>query len=306
MRPRSFTLNTLEIILPVALAAALAVGAFLFLNPVFGQERSGNPGIIRIYASVPSPDFDSIVHGTQMAIDEVNAKAGDFRIEFVPLSDAKKQDNGSYKWDPDVELANARRAVDDPDAMVYIGTYNSGAAKISITVLNRVSMAMISPGNTYPGLTKPGTGTAGEPYVYYPLGVRNYFRVVPAAQLTGDGATWYAKYKSEYPNDKNEDFASFGYEAGKVAISAIQRTNKKDREAIRQAVAATGTDVIQGDHILGDWKFDANGDTSLVTISVQNLGQNPQTGQYAWLYKGIMKYAPDTKQWTFVPQVVKP
>ena len=112
--------------------------------------------------------------------------------------------------------------------------------------------------------------------------------------------------QSRYPSDDNEDFASFGYEAGKVAISAIQRANKKDREAIRQAVAATGTNVIQGDHILGDWKFDANGDTSLVTISVQNLGQSPQTGRYAWLYKGIMKYDPNTKQWAFVPQVVKP
>ena len=359
----------------------------------------------------------------------------------MPLSDAKLQDNGSYKWDPDVELANARRAVDDPDAMVYIGTYNSGAAKISIPVLNRVSMAMISPGNTYPGLTKPGTGTAGEPYVYYPLGVRNYFRVVPAddlqgraaaayakeigaksvfvlddtelygkgiaaifaaesknlgltvaggpesidthasdysrladriiqsgadlvyfggitanqpakvladlrragydgafmgadgiaddtfissitnsvsdknniystlvglpaAQLTGDGAQWYAKYKAQYPADNNEDFASFGYEAAKVALSAIERANKKDREAIRQAVAQTSTDLIPGSHILGDWSFDTNGDTSLVTISVESLGQNPQTGQFAWLYKGIMKYDPNTKQWTFVPQII--
>ena len=443
MRPRSFTLNTLEIVIPVALAAILAVGAFLFLNPVFGQGQTANPGIIRIYASLPRPAYDSIVHGVQMAIDEVNSKAGDFRIEFVPLNDAVPQSNGSSKWDPDVELANARRAANDPDAMIYIGTYNSGAAKISIPVLNRVSMAMISPGNTYPGLTKPGTGEAGEPYIYYPLGVRNYFRVVtaddlqgaaaaayakqigaksvfvlddtelygkgiaaifarestnlgltvaggpesidthassyaqlatriiqskadlvyfggitanqpakvladlrsagyngafmgadgigdddfiksvtdnisnknniystlpglPGAQLTGAGATWFTKYKSQYPSDDNEDFASFGYEAGKVAISAIQRANKKDREAIRQAVAATGTNVIQGDHILGDWKFDANGDTSLVTISVQNLGQSPQTGRYAWLYKGIMKYDPNTKQWAFVPQVVKP
>ena len=76
MRPRSFTLNTLEIVIPVALAAILAVGAFLFLNPVFGQGQTANPGVIRIYASLPRPDYDSIVHGVQMAIDEVNSKAG--------------------------------------------------------------------------------------------------------------------------------------------------------------------------------------------------------------------------------------
>ncbi|MGA7731495.1 MAG: branched-chain amino acid ABC transporter substrate-binding protein [Chloroflexia bacterium] len=440
MRPRSITINTIEIILPIALALLLGVLAVLFLNPVFGQGNSGDPTLVRIYASVPRPGYDSIVHGIEMAIDEAGGRAGDFRVEFVPLNDARTQPSGNYKWDPDAELENARRASEDPDAMVYIGTYNSGAAKISIPVLNRVSMAMISPGNTYPGLTKPGTGSAGEPYIYYPLGVRNYFRVVPAddlqgaaaaayarelgattvyvlddtelygkgiatvfarearnlgltlaggprsidvraqdytqlatdiiqsganlvyfggitanhpdlvfrdlrrlgyqgafmsaddlagstfienlgkvglgdddqvyttlvglpaSRLAGPGADWYRRYKSRYPNDANEDFAPFGYEAGRVAISAIARANKKDREAIRQLVATTTTSQLTGDNILGDWSFDGNGDTSLVTISVQHLGQDPATGQVNWLFEGIMQYDPTTKQWTLVRQ----
>ena len=40
--------------------------------------------------------------------------------------------------------------------MVYIGTMNSGAAKVSIPILNQANLVMISPANTYPGLTKPG------------------------------------------------------------------------------------------------------------------------------------------------------
>ncbi len=444
MRPRNLTLNTVEVIVPVLVALVLGIITFLVLSPVFGQGSSGDPSLVRIYASVPlsgnfgSKDrcgYDSIVHGAQMAIDEANDHAGDFRIEYVPLNDAVARADGSYNWDPDVELANARRAVEDPDAMVYIGTYNSGAAKISIPVLNRVSMAMISPGNTYPGLTKPGTGSAGEPYIYYPLGTRNYFRVVPAddlqgaaaaayareigaksvfvlddtelygkgiakvfareagnlgltvaggpesidihaesytqlanriidsgadlvyfggsdanhpdlvfrdlrslgydgsfmgadalgdtfinnlrnagledddkvyativglpaARLTGAGADWYSSYKSQYPNDCNEDWAPFGYEAGRVAVNSIATANKKDREAIRQAVANTSTAKLPGDNILGDWSFDANGDTSLVTVSVQHLGQSPQTGQYTWIFQGTMQYDSVTKQWT--------
>ena len=125
---------------------------------------------------------------------------------------------------------------------------------------------------------------------------------LPAAKLTGAGAAWYQRYKQKYPNDDNEDFAPFGYEAAKVALSAIQRAGTKDREKIREAVAATGTAQIQGDHILGEWKFDQNGDTSLVTISVQKLGQAPDTGKAGWLYQGIMSYNPDTKVWTFVNQ----
>ncbi|MEO8285918.1 MAG: branched-chain amino acid ABC transporter substrate-binding protein [Chloroflexota bacterium] len=441
MRNRSFALNTLEVIVPVVLAVVLGVGTFLLLTPLFGQAKSAQSGVIRIYSSVPMPGYDSIVHGIQMALVENNSQAGSFRIEYVPLNDALVDKDGNSKWNPDVELANARRAVEDPDAMIYIGTYNSGAAKISIPVLNRVSLAMISPGNTYPGLTKPGTGNAGEPWTFYPLGIRNYFRVVPAddlqgaaaaayakqlgkqsvyvlddtevygkgiatifarsagelglkvlggpesidvraqdysalaskiidlnpdlvyfggivanhpnlvlrdlrragytgafmgaddiaggsfiqsatdagidinqgeiyaslvglpaSKLTGAGASWYQRYKQQYPDDAAPDFAPFGYEAAKVALSAIERAGNKNREAIRQAVAATGTDQISGDHILGDWKFDANGDTSLVTISVQRVGQSPESGRAEWLYQGIMSYNPETKAWTFLNQ----
>lgn len=435
MRSRNLNLNIPEIIVPVITALLLGILAFFVLTPVFGRGSTGDPSLVRIYASVPRPDYDSIVHGIQMAIDDQNSRAGDFRIEFVPLNDARTQPSGSYKWDPEVELANARQAAEDPDAMVYIGTYNSGAAKISIPALNRVSMAMISPGNTYPGLTKPGTGSAGEPFIYYPLGVRNYFRVVPAddlqgaaaaayareigatsvfvlddtelygkgiaavfarearnlgltvaggpesidvraqsypqlanriiqsgadlvyfggsdanhpdlvfrdlrsagydggfmgadalgdtfvaglrsaglddddqvyatlvglpaSRLSGPGADWYSRYKRAYPNDANEDFAPFGYEAGRVAMHAIATANRKDREAIRQVVAATNTDQLTGDNILGDWSFDGNGDTSLVTVSVQHLGQNPSSGQISWVFEGIMQLNPDTKQWT--------
>src|SRR6266536_1942101 len=69
------------------------------------------------------------------------------------------------------EVANGAAA--DPNIMVYIGHFNSGAAKISIPVLNQVGLVMISPANTYPGLTKPGKGNANEPGDYYPTGFRN-------------------------------------------------------------------------------------------------------------------------------------
>lgn len=434
MRNRSFSFTALEVVVPLALAVALGLGLFLVFTPGLGFGKSADPQVVRIYSSVPQPSYDSMVHGIQMAIDESNGRAGDFRIEYVPLNDAVAQADGSVKWDAGVELANARRAAEDPDAMAYIGTYNSGAAKISIPVLNRVHMAMISPGNTYPGLTKPGTGTAGEPWTYFPLGVRNYFRVVPAddlqgsaaaayakqigaksvyvlddtelyghgiaviftqtakdlglevkggpegidvraqsygqlaqkilatnpdlvyfggtagnhpgqvlrdlrqagyskafmgadgivdktfveqsgelqsssasnnvystlvglpaSKLAGPGADWYSRYKSRWGNDNNEDFAPFGYEAGRVAIHGIGKAGKKDREAVRAAVAATSSADLPDPHILGDWRFDANGDTSLVNISVQSLTSNASN---PWGYLGLMVFNPQTKTWT--------
>src|SRR4051812_16549721 len=211
MRNRLFALNTVEVALPVILAVILGLAAIAFLSPeTKAGGSSAGPDTVRIYSSLPLPAYDSMVHGVQMALNEVNSTAGAngrFKVEYVSLNDATKHADGNIKWDADVELANARRAVEDPDAMVYIGTYNSGAAKISIPVLNRVHMAMVSPGNTYPGLTKPGTGTAGEPWVYYPLGIRNYFRVVPADDLQGAAAAAYAKQlgaKSAYVLDDTE------------------------------------------------------------------------------------------------------
>ncbi|MDQ6694171.1 MAG: branched-chain amino acid ABC transporter substrate-binding protein, partial [Chloroflexota bacterium] len=204
MRSRSLPLGAVEVIGPIFLALAVGIGLYFALVPGIGQANTADPQLVRIYTSVPMNKFASMVHGVEMAISEVNARSGPFRLELVPLNGASSIDG---KWDPDVELANARRALEDPNALVYIGTYNSGAAKVSIPVLNRVHMAMISPGNTYPGLTKPGTGSAGEPWLYSPLVQRNYFRVVPADDLQGSAAAAYARQigiKSVYVLDDTE------------------------------------------------------------------------------------------------------
>jgi branched-chain amino acid transport system substrate-binding protein len=58
-----------------------------------------------------------------------------------------------------------------------------------IPILNRAPngpIGMISPANTYVGLTHGGPGTAaGEPRKYYPTGKRNYVRVVAADDFQG-------------------------------------------------------------------------------------------------------------------------
>ncbi|HWJ32044.1 MAG TPA: branched-chain amino acid ABC transporter substrate-binding protein, partial [Gaiellaceae bacterium] len=53
---------------------------------------------------------------------------------------------------------------------------------------------MVSPANTYVGLTHPGPGTvAGEPGKYYPTGKRNYVRVVAADDYQGAADAILAK-----------------------------------------------------------------------------------------------------------------
>src|SRR5690606_14490152 len=56
---------------------------------------------------------------------------------------------------------------------------------------NEAGVVMISPANTYTGLSKPGKGEPDEPDKYYPTGKRNYTRVIPADDLQGAaGANW--------------------------------------------------------------------------------------------------------------------
>jgi len=105
------------------------------------------------------------------------------KIEYEILDDATA---AAGKWEPAGNLK--RQAVADPSVVALIGHFNSGAAKLSIPVLNQADLVMVSPANTYPGLTKPGR-EANEPNVYY-NGKRNYARVVPADDLQGLAANW--------------------------------------------------------------------------------------------------------------------
>jgi len=78
-----------------------------------------------------------------------------------------------------------------------IGTFNSGCAEIIVPVLNRAAngpVAMVSPANTYVGLTHTGPGSAaGEPGKYYPTGKRNYVRVVGTDDYQGAADAVLAK-----------------------------------------------------------------------------------------------------------------
>ena len=158
-----------------------------------GCKKKGNPNLIKIVSSLPrtgsaKAQTDTIINGIRMALEEAGGKVGNWEIRYEDLDDATA---AAGQWTAEAETANANKAVSDPDVMIYIGTYNSGAAKISMPILNKANLLMVSPANTWPGLSKPGKGDPGEPEVYRPTGKVNYCRVVPADDLQGPlGADW--------------------------------------------------------------------------------------------------------------------
>jgi branched-chain amino acid transport system substrate-binding protein len=121
-------------------------------------------------------------------------KAGKYSVAYQACDDATAQ---AGKWDSGKVSANANAYAQDQSVIGVIGTFNSGAAEIEIPILNRAPngpVAMISPANTYVGLTHAGPGTsAGEPGKYYPTGKRNYVRIVAADDFQGAADAMLAK-----------------------------------------------------------------------------------------------------------------
>lgn len=165
---------------------------------VQGVEHSTDTskGTINIYSSWPLSGASEQIGGdsvaaVQMAVDLWGGAAGGYAISYTALDDGIAANNGA--WDATAEANNATEVVNDPDAMAYIATYNSGAALASIPITNEAGLAMISPANTAVQLTKENPANeAGYPDVLYPSGTRNYMRVVPADDLQGGASANFA------------------------------------------------------------------------------------------------------------------
>jgi branched-chain amino acid transport system substrate-binding protein len=123
----------------------------------------------------------TMVNAIELAIEQRDGKAGDVKIEYESLDDATAQ---AGQWDEAKCAENAQSAAQDEDIVGWIGPFNSGCAAVQIPILNEAGLGMISPANTYIGLTKEG-GEPTEPDQYYPTGERNYTRVIVADDKQG-------------------------------------------------------------------------------------------------------------------------
>ena len=132
---------------PVAASPSPAVKAAPSPSPAVKAAPSPSPavkaaspspaaagGTIKIVSSLPRTgsskgQTDTIVNAIRMALNESGNRAGNFTITYEDMDDATA---AKGQWDAAKEAENANRAVNDPDVMVYLGTFNSGAAAVSI------------------------------------------------------------------------------------------------------------------------------------------------------------------------------
>jgi branched-chain amino acid transport system substrate-binding protein len=176
-----------------------AVTALIAIGCGGGGESGGGGGggslpTVKIVSDLPRQGANraqttTMVNAINLAIDERNGKAGEVKIEYESLDDATAQ---AGQWDAAKCAENAQSATQDDEIVGWIGPFNSGCAAVEIPILNEAGLAMISPANTYTGLTKP-TPDESEPDKYYPTGERNYARVIVTDVQQGQaGASFMA------------------------------------------------------------------------------------------------------------------
>jgi branched-chain amino acid transport system substrate-binding protein len=140
--------------------------------------------------NLPIVDMERAIVATLASRD---FRAGAYRIGYQACTDSTPGAS------PDLPrcAANARAYAANANVVGVVGTYQSICAKVELPILNSAPtgpVAVISPSNTYVGLTHPGPQTeADEPDRYYPTGIRNYVRVAPADDAQAAGLVVFAK-----------------------------------------------------------------------------------------------------------------
>jgi branched-chain amino acid transport system substrate-binding protein len=145
-------------------------------------EGEGQPDAI-IVSDLPRRGYGQatstlMIEAIKFVLRRQDYRAGDLRIGYQSCNDTV----GDQPFDSGLCERNAKAYAAAEDVIGVIGPWNSGCAAVQIPVLSREAagpLAMISPSNTYTGLTRKNLGYPKDPGVFYPDGMRNYVRVVP-------------------------------------------------------------------------------------------------------------------------------
>lgn len=246
----------------------------------------GDGNTLKIVSDLPLQGSNLVqsaqmVEAIEYVLELADNKAGDYTIEYESFDDAIAS---TGNWDEATCASNARTYADDESIAANIGTYNSGCAAIEIAILNEAGLAMVSPANTYAGLTHDAPGTeAGEPDKYYPSGSRNYLRVVASDDYQGKVGADFLKtdlgVKSVFVLDDKELYGKGVADAFEDAAKAIGLTvaghegwdkDAPNYTALMTKIKATGADAI---YIGG---VSPNNGGQLVKDKVSVLGDNEQ------------------------------
>jgi branched-chain amino acid transport system substrate-binding protein len=260
---RKFTVALALVAMVVAVTAASSVA-----RTTSGKRIAGLPNTCKTYGNgkyVIASDLPlqgslrpltvQIVQAIRLQLKKENFQIGDKTITYASCDDSTAA-KGS--WDPQTCTNNANGYKSVKNLLGVIGTFNSGCAAIIAPILNRApggGIAMVSPANTYVGLTKK-TLVPGEPNKYFPSGKRNYARVAVPDNFQGAADATFMKQKgitSVYVLNDGETYGSgiannFVNAAKALGINVLGNdkwdANQPDYQSLFQSIATKNPQAI--------------------------------------------------------------
>jgi branched-chain amino acid transport system substrate-binding protein len=174
----------------------------------------------------PGPHADPAIADMRAAIrlvlEQHHFRAGRYRIAYQACDDSRPGEGA----DPGACAANGRSYALDPSLAGVIGAYNSFCSGIELPALNTAPsgpVPLVSPTNTYVGLTRAGPATAAdEPDRYYPAGTRSFARLTAADPAQSAGIDLFLHQLGRARLYTLDDGAGTGYAGGVYARDAAR------------------------------------------------------------------------------------
>ena len=194
------TVETTAAVLVVLLAglAAACSGGDDGAEPVASRqcapllyEGEGEPDVIVVSdlprRGVGAETTELMVGAIEFVVRKREFRAGELRVGYQSCNDTV----GDEPFDPSLCRRNASAYVDTEDVVGIVGPWNSACAELQIPIVSRREagpLAMISPSNSYEGLTRPPASDR-----LYADGVRSYVRLVALNAAQGAASAYLAK-----------------------------------------------------------------------------------------------------------------
>ena len=197
------------------------------------------PGDVLLVSDLPTrlggrraPVVRDMRRAIRAVLDDHDFRAGRHRVAYQECDDSRGGDTS-----PEQCAANARAYAANPAVVGVIGPYHSFCATIALPILNAAPggpVAVVSPSNTYTGLTRAGPATAAdEPDRYYPTRLRNYVRTVAPDQRQGEAL---ARLMQEYGVRR-----AYLLDDGQGTGYAVARHTRDEARSIGLGIAGAST-----------------------------------------------------------------
>jgi branched-chain amino acid transport system substrate-binding protein len=251
-------------VLGILSLAAAACGTSSSSTSGGASAASGNisscHGTITVSSDLPTSGGDAAIgggteKGVKLAVDQANSThmLGGCSINYIAKDDASA---AKGKHDPQQGAQNIQALVSNPAVVGIVGPFNSSVAVAELPISNAAGIVQISPSNTDPGLTIPGSDPDINTASLQPSGKITYFRVISndviQSQVMAQVAAKEKSLKNLYVIDDQEtygkDLANYFEQFFKQAGGKTTRTglpgDTKDFRPVLTTAKGLGVDGV--------------------------------------------------------------